>query len=141
MANFLAKSRTESTIPSTDHKEAAEATDFDKVFKPFALRKGIEMVPINYFGTRLRSLDGVEENPIVVLDGATPPPSLPAPLIRYPPVNLPGVIHISLSQRIPTKPRLKTAFVILSLHYRAQTLQDIGHEPSFRTPGILFAQF
>lgn len=104
MANFLAKSKAEPTIPLTDHKEATEVTDFDKVFKPFALRRGVEVVPINYFGTRRRSLDGVEENPIIVLDGETPLQSLPAPVIRCPPIDLPGVIHISFSQRIPTKP-------------------------------------
>ena len=96
MANFFAKSKAEPSIPSTGHKEAAEATDFDKVFKPFALRKGIEVAPINHFSTRRRSLDGVEENPIVVLDGETPLPLPPAPVIRPPPVDLPGMIYISL---------------------------------------------
>ena len=80
-------------MPSTGHKEAAEASDFDKVFKPFALKKDVEVAPINYFGTRRRSL---EENPIAVLDNETPlsPPS--APVIRSPPVSLPGVIRTPL---------------------------------------------
>lgn len=83
-------------MPSSGHKEVAEATDFDKVFKPFALRKGVEVAPINYFVTRLRSLDGVEENPIVLLDDETPLPSLSAPVIHSPPADLPGMIFISL---------------------------------------------
>ena len=96
MANFFAKSKAEPSIPLTGHKEAAEATDFDKAFKPFALRKGVEVAPINYFSTRRRSFDGVEENPIVVLDDETllSPPS--APVICSPPVDLPGMIYLTL---------------------------------------------
>ena len=91
MANFLAKSKVGPSIPSTGQKGAAESTDFDKVFKPFALRKGVEVAPINFFGIRRGSLDGVEENPIVVLDDETRLSSLPAPVIPPPPVSLPGV--------------------------------------------------
>jgi chromatin assembly factor 1 subunit A len=104
MANFFAKPKAGPSIPPTGHKEAAESTDFDKVFKPFALRKGVEVVPINHFGTRRRPLDGMEDNLIIVLDDETPLPASPAPVIRSPPASLPGAIHISLSQRIPTKP-------------------------------------
>jgi len=96
MANFFAKSKAETSIPSSGQRGAAEATDFDKVFKPFALRKGIEVAPINYFSTRRRSLDGVEENTIVVLDDESPPPPPSAPVTRSPPANLPGMTRISL---------------------------------------------
>jgi len=93
MANFFAKSKAGPSIPSTGYDEAAESTDFDKVFKPFALRKGVEVAPTNYFGASRRSLDGVEENPIVLLDDETLLPSLPASVMRSPPLSLPGVIH------------------------------------------------
>lgn len=106
MANFFAKPKTEPPIPSTGHKEAADATDFDKVFKPFALRKGVEVAPTNYFCTYRRALGGVGENPILVSDDETPLPSPSAPVIRFSPASLPGVIHISLSYYIPTKPPL-----------------------------------
>jgi len=96
MANFFAKSKAETSMSSTGHKEAAEATDFDKVFKPFALKKGVEVAPINYFGACRRSLDGVKANPIVVLDSETPLPPPSASVIDSPPVGLPGMIHISL---------------------------------------------
>jgi len=97
MANFFAKSKAEPSIPLTGKKEAAEATDFDTVFKPFALRRGVEVAPINYFGAHRRSLNGVEENPIVVFGGKTPLPPLPAHVIQSLPVNLPGVIRVSFS--------------------------------------------
>ena len=106
MANFFAKSKAEPSIPSTGHKEAAEATDFDKVFKPFALRKGVEVAPINYFGTHRRSLDGVEENPIVVFGDGTPLSPPPTHVIPFLPVRLPGVICVSFSQCILTEPLL-----------------------------------
>ena len=96
MANFLAKSKVGPSIPSAEYREAAKSTDFDKVFKPFALRKGVEVAPINYFGTRRRPLDGVEENPSVVLDDQTPLPSPPSPATRSPPVSLPGDSHFHL---------------------------------------------
>lgn len=92
MANFFAKSKAGRSIPSSGHDDVAESTDFDKVFKPFALRKGVEVAPINYFGARRRSLDGVEDNPIVLSDGGTLLPSPPI-VIRPPPVSLPGVIY------------------------------------------------
>jgi hypothetical protein len=103
MANFFAKSKAETLIPSTGHKEVAEVTDFDKVFKQFALRKGVEVAPINHFGTRRGSLDGVEEDPIVVLDEETPllPPS--APVTHSPPAHLPGIIYTPLLLCILTK--------------------------------------
>ena len=90
MASFFAKSKAGPSIPSTGHSEPSESTDFDKVFKPFALKKGVEVAPINYFVARRRPLDGVEENPIVLLDDETP---LPVSVIRSPPANLPGVIN------------------------------------------------
>ncbi|KAF9646857.1 hypothetical protein BDM02DRAFT_3188474 [Thelephora ganbajun] len=89
MANFLAKSKAGLSTLSTEHKEATESTDFDRVFKPFALRKGVEMAPINYFGTHQRLLDDVEENPITILDDRTPLPPPPALVIRSPPISLP----------------------------------------------------
>ena len=111
MANFLAKSKAGPSIPSTGHKEVAGSTDFDKVFKPFALRKGVEVAPINYFGTRRRSSDGVGENPIVVLDDEILLPSQPAHVIRSP-VGLPGVIRTSLHSAYRLNPRCKTVFAM-----------------------------
>lgn len=104
MTNFFAKSKAEPSTPSTRHKEDTEATDFDKVFKPFALRKGVEVAPINYFSTRRGSLDGVEENPTVVLDDETLLSPSSAPVVRSPSISSPGTNHILLSWRILTKP-------------------------------------
>lgn len=92
MAKFLAKSKAGPPMPPTRHEEA-ESTDFDRVFKPFALRKGVEVAPTNCYGTR----EGVEENPIVVLDSGAPLSPSPAPVIRSPPVSLLGVVRISVS--------------------------------------------
>ena len=86
-------------MPPARHREVAESTDFDRVFKPFALRKGIEVAPINHFGT---PREGVKKNPIVVLDGGAPPLPPPAPVTRSPPVSLPGALHISVARCIPT---------------------------------------
>ena len=97
MANFLAKSKVEPPMPSARHKEAAESTDFEKVFKPFALRKGVELAPINRFGMHRRLLDGVEENPIVVLDDEKLLPPLSAPVIQSSSLSSPGTIHTSLT--------------------------------------------
>lgn len=94
MANFLVKSKAGPSTPPVRHEKVAESTDFDRVFKPFALKKGVEVASMNCFGT-LRK--GVEENPIVVLDGGAPLPPLPAPAIRSSPVSLLGVGHISVS--------------------------------------------
>lgn len=102
MTSFFSKPKTEPSIPLAGN-EAAEATDFDKVFKPFALKKGVKVAPINSFGARRKSLDGVEENPIIVLDDE--PPLLPhAAVTRSPPSSLPGMTYIPPSQRAPTKP-------------------------------------
>lgn len=92
MANFLVKSKAGPSIPSARHREA-ESTDFDRVFKPFALRKGVEVAPINY---HITPRDDVEKNIIVVSEGGTPLPSPPPPVIRPPPVSLPGVVHASV---------------------------------------------
>ena len=94
MANFLAKSKAGPSMPSARHKEVAKSTDFDRVFKPFALRRGVEMAPVNYFGTPRKS---VEENSSVVSDGGTHLPQPPATVIWSPPVSLPGAVHISVS--------------------------------------------
>ena len=74
-------------MPSAGHKEAMESTDFDRVFRPFALRKGIDVASINYFGA---PREGVEENPVDVLDGGALLSPPPAPVIQ-------GVAHISVS--------------------------------------------
>lgn len=95
MANFFAKSKARPSRSSSGHNDAAEPTDFDKVFKPFALKKGVEVAPINYFSARQRSLDGIEDNPIVLSDGDTLLSSPPV-VIRSPPVGLPGVIYFLL---------------------------------------------
>jgi len=92
MANFFAKSKAGPSIPSTGDNDSAESTDFDKVFKPFALRKGVEVAPINYLSARRKLSDGMEENPIVLLDDETLLPSPHVPVIRSPPVSLPGVV-------------------------------------------------
>jgi len=92
MAIFFAKSKSGPSISSSGDNDAAGSTDFDKVFKPFALKKGIEVAPINYFGARRRCLDGVEDNSIVLSGGDTLLPSPPV-VIRSLPVSLPGVIY------------------------------------------------
>jgi len=91
MANFFAKSKAGPSISLSGHNDAAESTDFDKVFKPFALKKGVEVVPINYFCARRRSSDGVEDNCVVLSDGNTLPP--PTPVVIRSPLTLPGVIY------------------------------------------------
>ena len=107
MANFFAKPKAGSSIPLTARKESTESTDFDKVFKPFALRKGVQVAPTNHFGAHRRLLGGVEENPTVLLDNEIPPPSPPTPVIRSPPANSLGLFHASLSHRIPLTPHSK----------------------------------
>lgn len=118
--------------------EAAEATDFDKVFKPFALKKGVKVAPINSFGERRKSLDGVEENPIVVLDDE--PPLLPphTVMMRSPPSNLPGMAHIPPSQCVPLSPYCKTASATYCSQCHTRTLRDMGYEPSVQNLVILF---
>ena len=92
MANFFAKSKAGPSISPSGHNDAVEFTDFDKAFKPFALKKGVEVAPINYFSARRRSSNGVEDNSIVPSDGDTLPPS-PFVVIRSPSASLPGVIY------------------------------------------------
>lgn len=112
MTNFFAKSRAETSVSSAGLREATEATDFDKVFKPFALKKGVEVAPTNYFGAPLKTLDGIEENPIIVLDGETllPPPF--TPVMHSSPTGLPGVVRISPHSAYPLNPFHKIASVM-----------------------------
>jgi chromatin assembly factor 1 subunit A len=106
MANFFARTKAGPSIPPTGYKGATGSTDFDRVFKPFALRKGVEVAPINHFGTHRRLLEGVEDDSVIVLDDETPLPPSSAPGIRSPPASLPGMIYIRLCKRTPTKPPL-----------------------------------
>ena len=103
MTSFFSKPKAEPSI-SLAGNESPEATDFDKVFKPFALKKGVKVAPINYFCARRKSLDGVEENPIVVFDDETPLFPPPVAVKRSPPSSLPGMTHIPPSQWAPAKP-------------------------------------
>lgn len=98
MANFFAKSKAEPSTPSTGHKGPVDVTDFEKAFKPFALKKGVQVAPINYFGAHRRTLDGVEE--LLGDEISLSPP--PAPVIRSPPASLSGMINISLPYRMST---------------------------------------
>jgi len=112
MANFLAKSTAGPSIPLTGYREAAESTDFDKVFKPFALRKGVEVAPISYFGTHRGSLDGVEENTVVVLDDENLLPLPSAPVPQSLPVSLSGVNHVPVHNALPLSSHCKVPFAI-----------------------------
>jgi hypothetical protein len=111
MADFLAKSKVGSSVLPTKQREVAESTDFDKVFKPFALRRGIDVAPMSYFGASRGRLKGVEDNPIAALDGGVSPlPPPPALVIQPPPINLPGAFISPFRAAYPLNPRCKTAF-------------------------------
>jgi hypothetical protein len=90
MANFLAKSKGGPSISLAGHRGAAESTDFDRMFKPFALRKGVEVAPTNFF---VAPREGVVENPIAIVDGETLPPP-PPPVSGSPPLSLRGAINV-----------------------------------------------
>jgi hypothetical protein len=138
MANFLAKSKAGPSIPPARHREVAESTDFDRVFKPFALRKGVEVAPINHFDT---PREGLKKNPIFVLDGEAPLLPSPAPVTRSPPVGLPGAIKISAARSTFTNTLCKIVFTTQYPHSQARALQGIGHNIMTPTSGILFARF
>lgn len=82
-------------MPLARHKEETESNDFDRVFRPFALRKGVEVAPVNYFDT---PREGLEEKPIVVSDG------------RPPHISLLGVVFTPFRALDPLTPHCKTVF-------------------------------
>lgn len=111
MADFLAKSKVGSSVLPTKQKEVAKTTDFDKMFKPFALRRGVEVAPISYFGASRGRLKGVEDNPIAALDGGVSPLSPPPALvIQPPPFSLSGVFVSPFRVVCSLNPCSKTAF-------------------------------
>lgn len=55
MANFFAKAKPVPSAPSPGRKASSSTSEFDKVFKPFVLKKDAVLAPTNWFKAPTRS--------------------------------------------------------------------------------------